>query len=275
MMTRLFIWLQYLLPQHLLSRTVGFLANQQIVWMKNLAIRTVIKHYKVDMSDAERQHAEEFSSFNDFFTRTLKPGTRPVEGRIACPSDGMVAAVGQIDNGTLLQAKGVEYSLQRLVGDADVSRFEGGSFLTIYLAPRDYHRVHFPVDARVSRSRYIPGSLFSVNGDTAAHVKGLFARNERMVMELEAEESLALIMVGAMIVAAIKPVWRDACYPAGQFIEERPDPDTYKQGSELGLFEMGSTVILVTHRAVDWAVSSGEVVRMGQNLVNESLSPEQ
>lgn len=269
-MKRLFVWLQYLLPQHLLSRTIGWLANQQIVWMKNLAIRTVIRHYNVDMSDAKRQHPDEFRSFNDFFTRTLTPGTRPIEGRISSPSDGMVAAVGNIRSGTLLQAKGVDYSLQQLLGEADVSRFDGGSFLTIYLAPRDYHRVHFPVACRVSRSRYIPGSLFSVNADTAAQVKGLFARNERMVLALEADDPMALVMVGAMIVAAVKPVWRDAPYPPGRFVEEQPDLEPFEQGSELGLFEMGSTVILVTERREDWTVSTGDVIRMGQNLVGES-----
>ena len=184
-----------------------------------------------------------------------------------------ISAMGHLSENRLIQAKGITYSLQQLLATDTVDDYIDGSFITIYLAPREYHRVHFPLTAGISASRYIPGRLFSVNAATTQSVNGLFTRNERLVCNLNNRvQPMVLVMVGAMIVAGIKPVWRASAYPPGRLTEDRWDQKTtYRQGSELGHFELGSTVILVLKNRVSWTVTTGDTVRMGQPLVVTSL----
>lgn len=268
-MKTLFIFLQRLLPQHLLSRLVGYFAELRIGWFKNMLIRVFIRIFKVDMSEAESPHPADYEHFNAFFTRRLKTDARPVSGQVCSPADGTVSAVGNIDHDRIFQAKGIDYSLEKLLASSEVSQFIDGSFITIYLSPRDYHRVHTPIDSSLNACRYIPGTLFSVNETTTARVPGLFAANERLVCRFDtASGPMCLVMVGAMIVAAIQPVWRSTPWeprePAGM---EFSPPRDFMKGDEFASFKLGSTVILVFPEKLSWCVSAGQQVRLGQPLV--------
>lgn len=268
----MFVLLQRLLPQHLLSRIVGFVANSQVDWIKNSFIRFVIKKYQPNLEEALSPHPEDYASFNAFFTRGLKPGVRPISGPVCSPADGVVSACGPIDDGMLIQAKGIDYSLEKLLATNDVSAYSSGSFATVYLSPKDYHRVHNPIAGQLVRARYVPGKLFSVNQATTEGVEDLFAINERLVMDFETTQGkVCVIMVGAMIVAAVKPVWREQVYQAREFVEEVFDvTDTEKLfacGAELGEFQMGSTAIIVSEQAIDWSCQAGSAVQMGQSLL--------
>ena len=264
-----FVILQHLLPQHLLSRLLGALAAAEISWLKNIAINSFIRKYKVNMQEAESAEADAYRSFNHFFTRALKPGIRQFSGNISCPCDGTVSQIGDISGRQLIQAKGISYSLEQLLATDCVEDYQNGSFINIYLAPRDYHRVHTPADCQITRSRYIPGRLFSVNQLTTSQIPGLFTKNERLICNLHTENSqISLVMVGAMIVAGINPVWLPSAFSPGRFHEQtRFDNSHFEQGSELGSFQLGSTVILLLENRVTWEVSPGEVVQLGQKLV--------
>ena len=267
----MFVQLQYWLPQHLLSRIVGLVANSRVRWIKQLFIRIVIKRYQVDVSEAASENLDDYASFNAFFTRRLKPGIRPIVGTPCSPADGAVSASGQIRQGQIFQAKGIDYSLEKLLASSQVTAYEQGSFITVYLSPKDYHRVHCPVDCTLTTARYVPGKLFSVNQTTAENVPDLFADNERLVMEFDTEQGrMAVVMVGAMIVAAIQPVWRSEPYKAKTFVEELPVDTQFKAGDELGAFQMGSTAIVLFERPVNWRQSSGDLVKMGQALTTPS-----
>lgn len=263
------VLLQRIVPHHLISRIVGWVANSRISWIKNIFIRTIIKRYQVDTSEALKQDIHAYDTFNDFFTRQLKPEARPVGGRFCSPADGSVSAAGDITCGQLIQAKGIDYSLQKLLGRDDVSDFQQGSFITIYLSPRDYHRVHCPANAELYRARYVPGRLFSVNQATTDGVKDLFAVNERLVMDFNTGSGkMTVVMVGAMIVAAIKPAWRLKPYQARIAIEETFSPTkTFEIGEELGLFQMGSTAIVLLQERVNWLRTASTSVRMGEAIV--------
>jgi len=275
----LFILLQRLLPQHALSRLIGRLAAARgPSWAKNLVIRAFIRHYDVNMAEAERSVPEAFASFNDFFTRALRSHVRPLcPSGIACPADGAVSECGELDGPTLLQAKGRSYTLQALLaGDEERARqFAGGTFATIYLSPRDYHRVHMPLDGRLTASTYVPGDLFSVNAVTAAGVDGLFARNERHISYFDTPRGpMAMVLVGAMIVAGIETVWAGQVAPPPRRIAhtdhvQNPEPVLLGRGEEMGRFFLGSTVILLFPPGVTaWnsACVPGAAVRMGQQL---------
>lgn len=255
-MNTLFIILQYCLPHHLLSRFTGWGADSSQPWLKNRLIRWFIRRYHVDMSEAQRPNPEDFSSFNEFFTRPLRPEVRPVDtGResIVSPADGIVNAAGAIRAGQMFQAKGIDYSLENLLGgDREMTqRFTDGHFATVYLAPRDYHRVHMPVTGKLEFMRYVPGRLFSVNPVTTERLPGLFTRNERAVCLFEtAAGPMAVILVGAMIVAAIDTVWAGQVTPAGGNILEtryagNQAPVLLSKGEEMGRFRLGSTVIVL------------------------------
>ncbi len=267
-MPNLFILLQRLVPHHGLSRLVGMLANAETSWLKNACIRIFIKIYKVDMTEAARQSPADFRHFNDFFTRELVPDARSIKGEISCPADGKVSALGRIDANQIFQAKGMSYSLEKLMASRDTRDFIDGSFITIYLAPSNYHRVHFPISGDLTDASYIPGKLFSVNGVTAKHVPDLFAVNERLVCQMDTPAGPAVvIMVGAMIVAGIKSVWRDSPYLPNQFDREHFDnPKHYEKGEELGQFHLGSTAIVLLPGNVEWTVSPGDTVRFGQAI---------
>lgn len=276
---RLFVLMQYLLPQHLISRLVGVLAHSSIPAIKDPFIRTFIKHFKVNMDEAERQHASEFNSFNDFFTRSLKADARLIDHHpkhLACPVDGAISQLGKIEGDHLFQAKGHEFSLTSLLGgnSALASTFIDGDFATIYLAPKDYHLIHMPCDGTLTHMVHVPGQLFSVNQATAAKVPGLFARNERVVAIFDTEFGpMAMVLVGAMIVASIETVWAGLVCPKGkavsQFNYTNQDPILLKKGEEMGRFKLGSTVVMCLPKGVSqWPkeLSAGTTTRLGQML---------
>ena len=265
-----FIIFQNLVPQHLLSRIIGSIAKSEICWIKNLFIKAFIRWYKVNMQEAESSTPEDYRSFNHFFTRRLRPNQRQILGDLASPCDGRVSQAGQIKDGRLLQVKGIDYSINRLMGKNDVGKYLNGSFITIYLSPKDYHRVHAPIDCEIIQSRYIPGRLFSVNQLTTNQVEGLFTRNERLICELDTRYgAVSLIFIGAMIVAGIKTVWSDSPYTPNTCIEEKTfKPSNFKQGMELGHFELGSTVILAAQKQMDWNLAPGDQIQLGQSLIN-------
>ena len=272
-----FVVLQSAVPQHLISRIVGFVSKTQIHWIKNALIKIFIRFFRVNMGEAEFSAAEDYRSFNDFFVRKLKPNQRQILGAITSPCDGTVSQAGHIENGRLLQVKGIEYSLTALLAKDNIDGYFNGSFITIYLAPKDYHRVHAPVDCEIIQSRYVPGSLFSVNQLTTNHVEGLFARNERLICEFNTRYGMvSLILVGAMIVAGIKTVWKDTTYAPSTYVNEKSfSKSNFKQGEEIGYFELGSTVILVAQERIDWTLSHGDQVKLGESLVNLSKHRQQ
>jgi phosphatidylserine decarboxylase len=279
-MSRLFIFFQYLLPHHLLSRGVGILAQNHL--LRKLFIRTFIKRYKVDLSQAKIQDVEKFENFNAFFTRELQADARPLptaQGAIVCPADGAVSQLGDIADGNLLQAKGKHYSCQSLLaGDAQMAAlFQSGKFATIYLSPRDYHRVHMPMAGILKKTIYVPGKLFSVNQTTAESVPNLFARNERLVcLFTTAVGPMAVILVGAMIVAGIDTVWAgEVCPMAGKRDIQITDYSNQipavqlPLGGELGRFRLGSTaIVLFQHGAMKFesSLEATSSVAMGQLL---------
>ena len=279
-MTRLFILFQYLLPHHLLSRGVGVLAQNHL--LRKLFIRAFIKRYKVDLSQAKIQEVDKFENFNAFFTRELQSNARPlanVQGAIVCPADGAVSQLGNITDGNLLQAKGRHYSCKSLLaGDAQMAElFRSGKFATIYLSPRDYHRVHMPMTGILKKTVYVPGKLFSVNQATADSVPNLFARNERLICLFGTEVGpMAVILVGAMIVAGIDTTWAGEVFPTTgkreiietDYTNQAPAVEL-PLGSELGRFRLGSTAIVLFPRGAMEFESSLEAtssVAMGQLL---------
>lgn len=276
---RLFIASQYVLPQHLLSRAVGTLADAEMEWIKNPLINLFIKQFGVNMSEAQRQTASEFKSFNDFFTRELIDGARPIEGDasvLSSPADGAVSQLGEIVDGRVFQAKGQDYCLTELLG-GDAQRaapFMGGEFATIYLSPKDYHRVHMPMKGTLRDMIYVPGDLFSVNQVTAENVPRLFARNERVVCIFDTEKGpMAMVLVGAMIVAAVETVWAGHIAPPRRELKVTeygaPTPVSLEKGAEMGRFKLGSTVILCHPKdTVKWSenLKAGTPLRMGEAI---------
>ncbi len=264
----MFAFLQRLIPKHLLSRIIGFAAKSEAPLIKGLFISIFCLLYKIDLSEAQREKASDYRSFNDFFTRSLKPGRRSIEGTVSSPADGTVAALGNIDGDTLIQSKNHSYSLAKLIASDDIGDFSAGSFITIYLAPHNYHRVHMPWTGELHKATYVPGDLFSVNQSTALHLPDLFARNERLVCRFRTDTGPAVaVLVGAMLVAGIKPAWLDKAYkPKLQITTEMKR--VFHQGDELGQFEMGSTVILVFKDRMTFSVKEGEQVKYGQSIVS-------
>jgi phosphatidylserine decarboxylase len=274
--SRLFVWLQYVMPQHALSRLVLRATRIRSRRFKNCLVRGFLKLYTVDMTEAAEIDPFGYGSFNEFFTRALKIGARPIAAdprAIACPADGVISEAGRIAGDSLLQAKGRRYTLRELLAARPwASRFEGGSFATIYLAPFNYHRVHLPLRGQLKETVYVPGRLFSVNGVTAAHVPRLFARNERVLTLFDADcGEFALILVGALNVGSIATVWGGDITPAARRVLTvlPPHDIALERGAELGRFNMGSTVIILfpAHRA-RWlpGVRAGSSVRLGQSL---------
>ncbi len=273
---RLFVWFQHVLPQHALSRLVLRATRVRAPWFKNWLVRGFMRRYTIDMAEAVRPDPLSYGSFNEFFTRALKPTVRTIAlgtRDIACPVDGVISAAGHIEGDSLVQAKGRHYSLNELLAAQSwASHFEGGSFATIYLAPFNYHRVHMPLRGRLHESVYVPGRLFSVNAVTASLVPRLFARNERLLTLFEtAFGEFSLIMVGALNVGSIATVWAGDITPAARrVVTMLPRQDVaLDKGAELGRFNMGSTVILLFQRnRARWheEVQAGATVRLGQSL---------
>jgi len=272
-----FILLQHALPQHALSRLAGAIASSERAWIRDRLIRRFVSAYDVDMAEAGRA-MDEFASFNDFFTRELNPGARALADAgayILSPADGAVSQLGTITDGRIFQAKGRDFTAAEILGHgADAAaRFDGGQFITIYLSPRDYHRVHMPAGGVLQSSAYIPGDLFSVNQQTAEGVDRLFARNERLACLFDGPDGrFASIMVGAMIVAGIDTVWphRFAGHGRDVVVEDFTSDARYlAAGDEMGRFHLGSTVVLLLEPGrATWldALKPGDPVRMGQAI---------
>jgi len=250
----LFVALQRLLPKHMLSRLIAKTAESKTPWLKNVLISRAISAFNINMDEALSDDLNDYENFNAFFTRALKDGVRPITSEpksIACPADGAISQAGPISKNKILQAKGIDYSTGRLLGNtAEAKLYEDGSFATIYLSPRDYHRVHIPLAGKLISTRYIPGELFSVNDQTAQVLPDLFARNERLVCEFESDEvgTFAVIFVGAMLVAGIETVWGGFEAPGPGAVRETDFSDqslNFAKGDEIGRFKFGSTVIML------------------------------
>lgn len=252
---RIFIGLQHLVPQHALSRAAGWLASTQTPFIKNTFIKWFVKRYQVDMSLAAEENPTAYACFNDFFTRALKPGARPIDSAsdsIVCPADGAISQLGKIIDGKIFQAKGQDYTALELLGgdEALAAEFTDGNFATVYLSPRDYHRVHMPYGGKLRTMVSVPGELFSVNTVTAENVPRLFSRNERAVAIFDTDIGpMAVILVGAMIVAGIETVWDGQIAPfASRDIATSNYPYQNIQlakGDEMGRFKLGSTAIIL------------------------------
>jgi phosphatidylserine decarboxylase len=272
-----FARLQHLVPQHALSRFVGRIASCESKWIKNTFISWFVKRYNVDMSLALEENPLAYASFNDFFTRALKPDARPIdtsENTILCPADGAISQLGPIRDGRIFQAKGQDYSTLELLGgdEALAAEFADGSFATVYLSPRDYHRVHMPYGGTLRSMISLPGELFSVNSATANQVPRLFARNERAAAIFDTDIGpMAVVLVGAMIVAGIETVWDGTIAPfASREIEVSNYPYQnlmLAKGDEMGRFKLGSTaVILFAKDKMQWAENfqAGSPTKMGE-----------
>jgi len=269
-------WLtQHLIPKDLSSAVVYRATRSRRAWLKRPLTRWFAKTYGIDMSDAANADLESYATFNEFFTRELKPNARPIaggSGTLVSPADGVLTEHGAIEGGHLYQAKGIAYTLAELLGDlgSAVEALEGGRYLTIYLAPHNYHRVHAPLDARLVRTRYIPGARFSVSRATAAAIPRLFCRNERVVCWFETDVGpMVVVLVGALNVSSISTFAHGeiASGAARQWLEQPALP--VPRGGEIGRFNMGSTVVVLlgsaSFRFADGA-SNGDAVRMGQAL---------
>lgn len=274
-----FSLLQYPLPHHAISRLTGKFAQSEVPWLKNALINAFIKRFNVDMSQALEPDPTAYANFNAFFTRALKPDARPLGEGILSPADGSLSRHGSLQAGQLVQAKGHTYSAQTLLGgDAALAEeFMGGSFATVYLSPRDYHRVHMPMTGTLREMIYVPGRIFSVNKATASYVPNLFARNERLVCIFDSEHGpFAMVLVGAMVVAAIETVWSGQVTPlAGVPQRTRFDNTiTLERGEEMGLFKLGSTVVMCFANPVAFADYPPEtMVSMGQTLGDFASQP--
>jgi phosphatidylserine decarboxylase len=267
--------LQYLLPQKLLCRVVYRLSRSRRPWLRKLLIRGFVALYDVDLGEAATDDIDAFATFNDFFTRALAPGARPLAGDdsvIACPADGRLTEFGRLDADRLLQAKGISFTAGSLLGETPelLERFHGGSFLTIYLAPHDYHRVHAPVAGQLDRCRYIPGRRFSVNLATASAIDGLFCRNERVALWLSSDVGYAVVvMVGALNVSSLTTALTGEIESGPERLVAPAVAPVLARGDELGRFNLGSTVIAMLPRgAAEWdeTLAPGQTVRMGQAL---------
>ena len=277
--------LQYLLPHRLLSRLALYAARSRVRWWKNFLIGQVLKHFDVAMDEAEQPDAFAYPSFNGFFTRALKPGARvadPDPHAFLMPSDGRIAQAGRIRDGRIFQAKGHAFSVAELLGDAEAAKaFAEGDFLNVYLAPRDYHRVHMPWRGTLRETLHVPGRLFSVSPATAAVVPRLFARNERLVCHFDCDFGpMAVVMVGAMLVSGVETVWNGVNIPryADRILHKdfRGQNISLDRFAEMARFNYGSTVIVLLPAGVATLASPLEPqqsVRVGQRAGMIQASP--
>jgi phosphatidylserine decarboxylase len=274
---------QTILPQHGLSQLMSKLTHSENPTVKNLLIQQVIKLYGVNMDEALQENANAFKSFNDFFTRQLKPEARPIAneiGGIICPADGEVSQTGDIDGNTIMQAKGKSFSVVDLLGGDEqrAKAFRNGVFTTIYLSPKDYHRLHMPVAGKLTEMVHIPGRLFSVNAATTRSVNNLFAINERVAAMFDTEIGpMALVLVGAIFVSSIETVWHGVVTPpTGNTVRSWHYPHEnviLAKGEELGRFNMGSTIIVLfgtNKMQFSQGLNAGTPVKLGE-LIGKSL----
>jgi len=267
----------YFLPHHAVSRIVFKLTRIRSAYVPK-AIQLFSEVFDVNLDEAVNSDPKSYSTFNEFFTRTLKPELRPIApSKLTSPVDGTISQFGKIENGSLLQAKGVTYTLDSLVGGNKerAKRYENGQFITIYLSPRDYHHIHMPCSGKLTEQTHIPGRLFSVAKHTVNTIKGIFARNERVIASFDTEYGpMAMILVGAINVAAIETVWAGLVTPPkGETITSRnyrAKEISIEKGQEMGRFNMGSTVILLFSEG---APKLGKDLEVDQTLkMGEALS---
>lgn len=279
MLDKIKITLQHILPKQALTQLAGWAAEKKAGWFTHFIIKTFIKVYNVNMQEAEFSDPTQYQTFNDFFVRPLKEGARPIvseENELALPADGAISQLGAISQNKILQAKNHDYTLEALLAcdKQMVSMFQNGLFVTTYLSPRDYHRVHMPCDGVLREMLYVPGDLFSVNPLTAENVPNLFARNERLICLFDTPFGpMAQILVGATIVGSIETVWAGIVTPPRQGIIQRWEyPAVGKnaikltKGEEMGRFKLGSTVInLFSENSVSLShqLNSKSATRMG------------
>lgn len=281
MLDKLFVLSQYITPQLTVSRLAGWLADtDSSPAMKKRVVRWFIDRYGVDMSEALEPDPDAYPSFNAFFTRELKPGLRPIDKResiLVSPVDGVISQLGSITDDRVFQAKGQSFSLTELLGGNhhSASEFANGEFATIYLSPKDYHRIHMPVAGTLREMTYVPGKLFSVNPTTAEQVPNLFARNERVACIFDTDAGpLALVLVGAMIVGSVETTWAGVVAPDSTDLSTTnyshlANPISFAKGEEMGRFRLGSTVVVVMPKAaVAWNddCKAGQTLRLGEAL---------
>ncbi len=277
MSDRLAVLPQYLMPKRALTVFAGFVAGGQWGGITQAIIRNFVAKYGVNMAEAANPDIASYTSFNDFFTRPLKPDARPLEkADWVCPVDGAISQFGRIEKDQIFQAKGHHYSTRALVGGdaALAAQFDDGHFACLYLSPKDYHRIHMPCDAKLTRMVYVPGDLFSVNPTTARGVPGLFARNERTVCVFDtAHGPFINVLVGATIVGSVATTWHGVVNPprTGDVRDWRYEVKniTFKQGDEMGRFLLGSTVVMLWPKMglkfnPDWAPARG--IRLGERM---------
>lgn len=277
-MNQKWIGLHQFIPQHALSRLMGFLADREWGSITRCAIAAFIKRYNVDMQEAEPEDYRAYPTFNAFFTRHLKINARPQATEpqaIISPVDGFVSELGQLRDGQLLQAKDCYYHVTCLLGDSDWAKsFDQGRFLTAYLAPQNYHRIHMPIDGRLLKMIHVPGRLFSVNAASVKAVPQLFTRNERVICLFETTVGpMAMVMVGAMIVGSMVTTWHGVVTPPTKrtvsvwnYHEENK---TFKRGNEIGYFKLGSTVILLFSKdSINWekGYQPESILRLGEKI---------
>jgi len=270
--------LQHLLPQHILSRLVAKIANCRVRSIKNFVISQYCKFYNIDMTDMSEPDPINYSTFNDFFTRALKSGARPItndEKVIISPVDGKIWQIGKINDNLLINAKGKGFTLEQLLVDKENSiRFRNANFAVLYLAPSDYHRIHMPINGKLSSMRYVPGKLFSVNPKIVDYIPDVFAKNERVILTFDTVfGSMVMILVGAIIVGSIETTWAGVIMPNKQKSITNWDyadqEISFAHGSEIGRFKLGSTVILLFPEGVmQWnkALQKDASIKMGQSL---------
>jgi phosphatidylserine decarboxylase len=281
MSDRLAVLHQYALPKRAITALAGKAASARGGPLTTAAIRWFVRHYGVDMSEAAEPDIRAYPTFNDFFTRALKPGVRPIaRADLVCPVDGAISRFGDMDHNRIVQAKGHHYLSVALVGgdEALATQFDHGSFATLYLAPKDYHRIHMPCDGRLVRMIHVPGELFSVNPPTARGIPGLFARNERVVCVFESQRGpFVMVLVGATIVASVATVWHGVVTPPrGKVVREwryDANPVGLLQGDEMGRFLLGSTVVMLFPKGdlrfnPDWAPDRS--IRLGEMMALEA-----
>jgi phosphatidylserine decarboxylase len=274
-MSRLSAVAQSLLPQKLSGRFVYRVSRSRRTWLKNLLIRGFRRIYDIDMREAKLADPAAYASFNDFFTRELKPGARPIAGEddvVVSPADGRLTEFGRLDGDRLLQAKGKTYTVASLLAEqpALIEMFAGGSFLTIYLAPHNYHRVHAPVAGLLDRGRYIPGKRYSVNESTAAAIDELYCRNERVALWMSTAVGYSVVvMVGALNVASLTTTLSGEIPSGAERVLAAEAPVALARGAELGRFNLGSTVVMLFPRgSIEWlsTLVPGQKLAVGQAL---------
>lgn len=277
---------QYLVPKHLLSTLMHWLMNRETPWFSQLIIKQMVAFYGVNLTEAERTSVEDYRSVNDFFTRSLAANARPIDDHpqsIVSPADGKMSQSGSLKHNQIIQAKGYDYTVEALLG-GDISlakSFYNGDFAVVYLSPKDYHRIHMPMEGKLLGMTYVPGDLFAVNPATVRMVPNLFARNERLVISFEtAIGPMVLVMVGAIFVGSMETVWQGKITPAYgtslQYWDYSEQSLHFKKGEELGRFNMGSTVVMLLPSGKSSGLNQHDdtLINMGQAIAHAGNSYE-